>query len=258
MAQETLTYLALRDQAWKSLRLGALQRGPCPLYALLGTAGFGMFLVVMNVPPLAFAWLVSMLGISGWTAWQSVKDPAGRRKAIMSVVKRQFSIEDLPPATRHLHEALERGVTILGEIAVKITEIVRANQENSDLPRVFADAERMVSLQFESARHVASFQHTLYVVSGKTTGKKRETDALLLENVEILKQEIAKAENRIEEIGSRLNIVMVQLTQLELQPSDQIRISDLTSGSNRTVQELQIQVEAQRSVASELMQRLSA
>jgi len=256
MAHTALTYQVFRHEVWKSLRLNALVKNPCATYALLGTSGFGIFLLLMHLPPLAFTWLLGMSGFSGWTAWRSINDPGARREAIINAVKKRFSLEELPSLSETLQEKIHHSVTIFGEIAVKVSEITIAHGEDMNLFHVFADADRMVSLQFESAKYITSFNHALGLISRKNRGSDANT--LLQENISKLSDEIKKAEDTIDQSANNLDTFVIQLTRYELQPGDQVRIEDLKHGSSRAVEELQLQVDTQRSVAAEFMQRLSA
>lgn len=258
MARNALTYQSLRDQTSKSIRLASFTSKTCLIYNGFGLGGFVMFLLVMHMPPVALAWLASVLGLSGWTAWQSAKDhnqKDARENIVRAIIEKQFPLTNLSDTTKHLHGFVRQGVSTFSEIAIKISELTITQGESRNFAEIFTDAENMVSLQFESVRMVETFSRAVYLVTHNR--RTHDTNPLLTENIQRIEAEITAAESRIEKISSDLDIMMLQLTQIELQPTDHIQIDGLMKNSSKRVQELELEIQAQRSTAAELMPLLS-
>jgi hypothetical protein len=264
---QALGFLVLRKEATKRLCLHALQKGQASKILLLGAIGFGVFLFV--IPAYALFVLFATLGLAAVSVWQALRSRDGREKIIRLLIRQRFGSEDaLRTVGAGQREEVEKSIEIFSEISVKISEIARKNGRNEDLFKIFSDAERLMTLQLESAVRVGELTRVLKKIDPfrdvprKTRRIKGdgevESDQLLQQNIDAIRRDIAESEELVGEIGRKLETLMLQIAQLGKNTSDIVSISEFAQESSENLRRIQTVVEERRKTAEEYIAHTKA
>ncbi|GEM_PF-1761752 len=154
MMEHQVQYALLQRELRKELVRHALVHGQLAPLVFLLAAGLGLFLIVWPLPSLALMWtgLAFLIGtgmVAGSIASREVHDLSLRLLVGRHFLTRQ--IQDL-----QMQAALQRGLDLFVDIALKIRDREQTGGKNVHLRRALASAYGMLALQQQAAMGAAT------------------------------------------------------------------------------------------------------
>ena len=183
--------------------------------------------------------------------------PTIQSNVIRTLIAERFQLEKLPQGS--LRQELSQGITYVTEIMLKIVTILQTQKQNAELADVVTNADKMLALQFESAKQIMEFQRILALVGAaqhpiQQHGNPQEhTAKLRQDNLAALRGAIAEAEVSIGAANRKLVTLLLQIAQMEQQVSDLVMVAHVTEETTATLRSLQAVVDAQRETVQEFV-----
>ena len=258
MSQGILTYQALQQEITKRLLGYVLRKGPGGPLLFLWVAGVGVLGALLGQP----LWALVVTGICAVSGGLIVRDHLRnaplQRQLIHAMLEERSRTGEI--ARDALREKVARGVTYATEIVVKIIAITKTHGTDASLLLVLGEADGMVTLQVELANQSGEFQRILALVhgSGESHGELRRqamrehTTRLRQENLAALRDARDQALASIDEINQQLETLVLQVVQMEKQPSDLARAEEVALQATETLRRLQVDLTARRATAAAL------
>lgn len=261
MADKLFTYRRLKRELLKELVPYAFIEGAGPVLLILWVLGAGLLVAFFNMPVLALLPTGLVLAVSGLVARDYLTTRKSRARLIRTVLGRCIEVGELSEGA--LKAAVAKGIDVLVEIVSTILDVTDAREPIDDLRQVFADAYGMLALQCESARRVEKYSRTLALIrSGVAPAgrkpwespKEDSTTGLRQENIGTVERLIAEEQGLVEEIGEKLETIMLQVLQMERGAVDLVQTAQFAEEANGTLRNLQAVVTARRETAEMIRQ----
>jgi hypothetical protein len=249
---------------WQAVRHSIL-RGHGGALVFLWVLGSGFFLVVWGLPEYAAIWTATSLLFGVLIARDSLRDPQALALAGGAALGRRFPLRRLAEP-RH-RDAVQKAVRIFLEVLLKIEEIERSRALDEDLAASVSDIERLLSMQYESARQAEEAGRILRLIEpdGDVGGRVRarglrhsaaaaDAGRLHQRNIAAIRHQAAQAEAAVDEIGQRLETLLLQALQMEKQAIEVVAAMEARAESADALERLQQAIDARSSAARQLME----
>jgi hypothetical protein len=256
--EKRLTYELLQREVRKQLPRQFMLRGPGGPLVFLWSIGLAVCLLWLQAPVFAVVWTAVVIALGGLMMRGSLQEREVQEQLLRAVLDRRFPISEL--GEPDLQAAAERAKGLFIEIALKLTALERTHGEDFDLRRVVADADGILTLQYEAARQAMEIDRILRIIGAGNPSqeglKLRAGTAARLrdENIAAIRREAIEARTLANEISQQLDILLLQVMQLDRRAGDMVRTADFARETNATLSRIQAEVDARREAANSVIE----
>jgi hypothetical protein len=249
-----LTYDTLQREISRRILRATFMHGQGAPLAFLWAAGAGLFTITWGLPQYAVVWSLASLGFAGLMGRDSLRSSKNWAAASRQLLEARFTTDRISES-RH-REAVRKGIDLFHEVLLKIGEMKRNGNLDSDVRDVVAEMDRLLTLQCESARQVEELERILSLVGidGKLSAGRVKLRA---ENEAAIRNEVAEVESVIDQINERLETLLLQVYRVEAGGTDLMARTEARRRSSEALERIQEIVDARRAAARQLIDMLS-
>ncbi|CAA9229994.1 MAG: hypothetical protein AVDCRST_MAG77-1145 [uncultured Chloroflexi bacterium] len=263
MAADSTSCNVLQREIARGILRHTWLRGQGAPLVFLWVLGLATFTAVWPEPALAVTWSVLAAAFSVLTLRDQLHRPGPQRLVMRSFAARRFPTEAIvDAATRGV---VERGVALFAEIAAKALEIHRSRGEDHDLDRAVADADGLVALQLQCARHAQELDRVLHVIDETATVQitvaaipHARADAGGHDTRGAVAREVEGARELVDQIDLQLQELLLHLAQLDRRAGDLVQTTHTTQRAGETLERLRLVVMTRREASEEAIRTFAA
>jgi hypothetical protein len=187
-----------------------------------------------------------------------LRNPGAFTAAARSLLHARFPTERLAEP-RH-REALRKAIEVCVELLAKMQTVRQSSGAAGDELDAVPQVDRLLSLQYESARQVEEFQRILGLVGSTTEAHTRErqtarrglvpdsadSPARYRENIRAIQREASEAEALVDVIADQLETLLLQVLRMEKRTIDVVTAIETRRQLQLALEHLQRTVDARR------------
>jgi class 3 adenylate cyclase len=254
-----LTYTALRSAIFRRV-LHYTFSGPL---LLAWSSGVFIFIAVLDQPMFAAVWsaVSALLGLI--LTSDHLNSVNAHEQLFRSIFGKQFQYDKFNDPS--LKRIVEKQVTVLSEVALKLFQIEKERGVDSDLRRLVPLGQDMVALLWNTAAEIEELERGLELaagapVEGSTLGRLTKKTAAIgdqRDSKEDIARQIEQARYFMDNIVYHLESLMLKVFQVAQLPKDSARNSELSREYEEVANKLRDAAQsrcADRYVSAELQQ----